>query len=345
MFDPATGAKVSGSPTNTQLLDPANTTVVSPFVGNQTFADSVLFESAASGFFSDNIVDRGLQADLNGRIWSTKAGDLTTAKVLIDVSAKAGQSQPIYYSPAVSGFEPGTGSTGTNGCNVYAFASGTFYETSDAVTGSNIGTGSAFTPNLYIAADKKSNTILMQAVPGANILQLPIGGIVYAQGTLDEYTLSPQSQVTAPPFLLVDAKGIATSTAVFVVYDKLKGCNGNTYVVVIDSPVDRTCVPAAFGSGTGGGGGGGGGTGGGGGGGTGGGGGGGGGGSTVPTSTYKVFDAGAGAASGAVVAGDKILVVKSGVGDEKAGVYEPPNIKAAIGAPTTPTPLWWKELK
>jgi hypothetical protein len=327
-------------------------------VGHQTFADAVVFESDASGFFSDNKVNLGLQADLNGRVWAIDASDVTSREVLIDASAKVDQSQPLYYPPAVGGFEPGTGVRGTTGCNVYAFASGTYYERSPAITGQGVGTDDSkyFSPTLFMASDTKLRTAAKSQVPSGNIIPLKLSGFICyikdKDGILVKtHTLSPNSQVTAPPFLLIDPKGLTPATAVYVVYDPDEGCNGETYVIVMNLAIESSCAPVAIGS-TGTGGGGGGGTGGGGGGGTGGGGGGGtggggggGGGTGGQTTTVDSFDAGAGAASGAVIAGDKILVIKSGVGEEKAGVFEPPNIKAAIGNPATPRPLWWREIK
>jgi hypothetical protein len=309
MLDPGSGNKVGSLGTYSKLFDPDS--VATPFVGNKMFADAVLFQASASGFFSDNIVDVGIQADLNGRIWAIKSSDVTTTSLLIDATGIAGQSQPIYYPPSASGFEPGSGGVGWTGCNVYAFASGTFYENSSAVTGLTVGTAPNFVPSLYVAADLKKNTQSMKKIPDANVLRFPIAG-TYTQkdaaGVVTAtYTLSTASQVTAAPFLLVEPKGAAPSRAIFVAYDPTQGCNGNTFVITIDFEATSSCTPT--------------------------------------NTAFAVYDAGPGAASGIVIAGERIEVVKSGVGRELAGVYEPPDIKAAVGAPANPRPLWWKELK
>jgi hypothetical protein len=324
MVDPLTGNLVKGASTNTQLVDAMPSTSYKPWVGHQTFADSVIFDAYASGFFSDNLVDVGLQADLNGRIWAVKATDVTSKKVLIDVTRKAGQSQPLYYPPAASGFEPGTGASGTHGCNVFAFASGTYYERSPAVTGPGIGTVGSdgtvyFMPSIYMASAPKSQVHAMSpTLDDSLLLRQQLSGYVCVlkdkdNNVIGTHTLSPNSQVTAAPFLLVDPKGISPSTGVFVVYDPDQGCNGETYVLVLNVPVDNTsCTPAPF---------------------------------SATGSTIETLDAGPGAASGVVIAGEKVIVVKSGVGEEQAGVFIPPNVKAAIGNPATPRPLWWREVK
>ncbi len=41
----------------------------SPLVGQQSFADSVFFQTRASGYLPDNVADLNLQADLNGQVW------------------------------------------------------------------------------------------------------------------------------------------------------------------------------------------------------------------------------------------------------------------------------------
>ena len=45
------------------------------------------------------------------------------------------------------------------------------------------------------------------------------------------------------------------------------------------------------------------------------------------------------------LAGDRVIVSKSGIGDgQRAGLYEPPEIGTSIGG-LTPRVKWWKELK
>ncbi len=127
-------------------------------------------------------------------------------------------------------------------------------------------------------------------------------------GTTYTTTFGKRTQLTAPPFMLVPKSGTGSNTALFLLYDPDIGCNGFSYVVVVDFEGDSTCKPG--------------------------------------TPTYKAYEAGVGAASGFTIAGDKVLVSKSGIGEgQQAGLYEPPNITAAIGGIPTPKVRWWKELK
>lgn len=287
-------------------------TAPQPFVGSQAFADSVLFDPKAKGWQDDNVAILGLQADLNGRIWfvhSSSSGslDFDQATVGIDVSTDIApsQSQPIYFNPAASGYGDGV----TAGCVAYAFGSGALYERSASITGSGVGTHPAFVPRLYIATGQKSS--FSGKLPGANVSAKPIAGVWTVEnedGTTSSVTFGKRTQLTGPPFMLVPKSGKGTSTALFLLYDPDVGCNGFSYVAVAEFEGDSSCRPG--------------------------------------TPTWKAFPAGVGAASGFTIAGDKVLVSKSGIGEgERAGLYVPPNISAAIGGTAVPKVRWWKELK
>ncbi len=301
---------VDGSVIQTHSL--SSPTTPAPFVGNQAFADSVLFDPKAKAYQDDNVARLGLQADLNGRIWfhySTTPGSplFDRATVGIDVSTDVtpSQSQPLYYNPAASGY--GTGPTA--GCVAYAFGSGALYERSDRITGSSIGTHPAFVPRLYVATGEKSS--FTARLPADNIISRVIAStwpLTETDGTVTTVTFGRRTQLTAPPFMLVPKSGEGTTTALFLLYDPDIGCNGFSYVVVIEFKGDDACQPG--------------------------------------NDTYMAYPAGVGAASGFTIAGDKVLVSKSGIGEgQRASLYEPPNITAAVGGVAVPRVRWWRELK
>jgi hypothetical protein len=177
VVDPTDGTLLSSPPV---VIAPKATPT--PLVGHQTFAHSVFFQTTARGFQPDNIANLSLQADTNGRVnamWGNWASP--NSAVLIDLNAAAGDvPQPIYYSPAASG-------VGTQGCQVYALASGSLYERSPAVSGWNVnrdaptvkppaGSGfpddlPAFVPNLFIATNP------YKLADSANFAVSPLGTI------------------------------------------------------------------------------------------------------------------------------------------------------------------------
>ena len=298
------------------------------WVGNQTFADGVRFDHKASGFASDNIATRALQADLNGRIWFFNTDDLSATGadkpiVGIDASAVAGQSQPIYYPPSAGGLGP----VGTvpAGCNVYSFGSGTFYERSTRVNGKETG-DTGFLPSLYFAANEKSR--FDETIDPTKVLQIPVKLINRPERSatskdVAEYgaTLSRFSQLVAAPLLLIDPKGIQPNVGIFVIYDPTVGCNGASYAVTVRWKADRCDAPLTVASGT----------------------------SNADATTpggavVETVFAGAGAASGLTSVGSKVFTGIAGLGSGQADLY---GIKetSAIGTGTTFRPIWWKELK
>lgn len=293
-------------------LNKGNATLPQPFVGDQAFADSVLFDPKAKAYQDDNVAILGLQADLNGRIWflySSSAGgpEFDKATVGIDVSTdiSPSQSQPIYFNPAASGYGDGV----TAGCVAYAFGSGALYERSDAITGAGIGTHPAFVPRLYLATGLKGS--FFGKLPAANVSAKPIAGtwtVENEDGSTSEVTFGKRTQLTSPPFMLVPKSGEGTTTALFLLYDPEVGCNGASYVAIAEFKGDSSCQPG--------------------------------------TPTWKAYSAGVGAASGFTIAGDKVFVSQSGIGEgEQARLYRPKGIEAAIGGVAVPKVRWWKELK
>ncbi len=310
-----------------------------PWVGNQAFADSVFLDKKAKGYQNDNLADLGLQADLWGRVWyiGTSTGiTFDSAKVGIDAYTKANQPQPVYYPPAASGVgEPSSGTSTSPGCTLFAFGSGTLYEKSANVTGPGVGTGSNFIPSLYVAAAKKpypwndgsgsskllSNTSAVDTTNG--IFRYPIASL--PRPTTDPYysttnkTLSPSSQMTGPPFLLVSKSGNTASTALFLVYDPAVGCNGYSYVIQVDVKPSSTCgIDQTPYSST----------------------------NTASNTVIAVYGAGEGAASGFTVAGTEVVVARSGIGaDAKSTLVKPPVPGSLTGGPGAVRPAWWRELK
>lgn len=292
--DPVTGT------TSSALLDIYTGPRGPNLVGNQAFADAVLFETARDGFASDNIANLGLQADLNGRIWFVPPGNVAGRLVGIDVNNKAREAQPIYYPPAASAFGRATG------CVVFAFASGSFYETSPKVTGKNVGQTGYFTPSLYVASAPKSQFTTIDsssALDNNDVVQIPVNTLLTPDGS---ELLSPQTQVTAPPFMLVDPKGVQPSLSLFLLFDPTKGCNGFTYVAAVE--FTGTCQPTV-------------------------------------TNT-RTYPGGPGAGSGFTIAGQEVVVSKSGIGaGARAGLYIPPDIQSQISGGILVRPIWWQELK
>ena len=298
-LDPTNGSLLSSDELSTTNTQP-------PFVGNQAFADTVLLNPDSRFYQDDNISRLGLQADLNGRIHFLTSNNASQAKfdtsiVGIDASAKVGQSQPIYYNPAASGYGKGTNA----GCVAYAFGSGTLYERSAAVTGAS----STFVPTLYVATAQKVNWD--DALGVGQISPKVVAGtwtVENDDGTTGTATLRGKTQLTGPPFMLVPRSGVGQSKALFLLYDPEAGCYGRSYVAQIAFEGSETCTPT--------------------------------------NTAYKAFDAGEGAASGFTIAGTKVLVSKSGIGQgQKASLFEPPGVAASVGGIPEPKVKWWKELK
>jgi hypothetical protein len=331
----------------------------SPLVGQQTFADSVFFAPRVSGYLPDNVAKLEVQADTNGRGWFTYgnfAAGTATSKIGIDlnyasgtttvknaanqvVSAAAGppSPQPIYYSPSATG-------QGTTGCQIYALASGSLYETSPAVSGWNVNRSGAplapfpaglpsFTPYLYIGVNPYPITsgsfavdpigkdcgacakplhefVVKQRiggeVPGA--IDLPPGDPALT-GTPAFTKLGLHTQVTSSPIMIVDQSGKGEEQALFLLYDPDNGCNGISYVVIMTFKIPANCDKPAI-------------------------------------AQVQVFGAGPGAASGFTLTSDKLFASKSGVGrGQTAGLQQvdvPVNTLA--GSPAF-MPIWWRDVK
>lgn len=286
LFDPATGTFTK--------QDLANSGT-SPYVGNQTYASSTIFSTTADAYYPDSLVNLGVQNDLNGRVWFLPSSSFTPV-VGIDATVKAGQMQPLYYPAAVSGYYKGS-----QGYDLYAFGSGSFYEKSATITGPNVGQSGYFEPSLYIVA-KEMNA---SAATSDQIVRLRIQDL-YRPGSTTE-KLGRRTQLTAPPMLFVPVQSDVKPLALFLVYDPdTADCAGTSYIVKVEFDISGG-VPS----------------------------------SVTPTT----YEAGAGAGSGFAIAGGRVIVARSGVGQgKKASISSVPGVNPSQGL-SNPEPSWWRELK
>ncbi len=311
-----------------QTLTATATGTPSPLVGQQTFADGVLYQTSAPAYQPDNVANLGVQVDTNGRAWFTYgnfgAGS-ATSKVGIDLNTVGGGPQPLYYSPAVTGI-------GRTGCQVYALASGSLYETSPTVSGWNVNRPGAppapypntlpvFTPYLYIGVNPtKITDVNFASAPlaAAQFLKKRVGGEVPeaidlptsdpAYNPPTRTKLGPRTQVTGSPFLAVDQTGTGEEDALFLLYDPDNGCFGQSYIVQVTFTIPAGCAKPTI-------------------------------------VTIQTSGAGAGAASGLAATSTGAFVAQSGQGTAQAGLFKTdirPNLSS--GAPTF-FPVWWRDVK
>jgi hypothetical protein len=340
VVDPTTGTLLSTTAV-APLASPSTSTVV----GQQTFVDSIFFQTNAAGFQNDNLANLSLQGDENGRV-NALWGDLTSMTpktgVLIDLNAAAGGlPQPLYYSPAANGI-------GTLGYQVYALGSGSFYEASPTVSGWNVNrdkpiptgfssTLPVFVPTLFIATNPyKIGDALFGTVPlgkaplDLHVISEVVAGIPLQTGPCPGATCDPtyiagvhtslgiHTQVTSSPLLVGNAAS-PTQDVFFTVFDPDFGCNGYSYVLKLEFAISGSGVPTwgPVGSKP----------------------------TFTATDATTVYAAGAGASSGFVVTDKGAFVGQSGVGKNQATL-----VKVDIPKPSLPgqpnfTPVWWKEQK
>jgi hypothetical protein len=278
-----------GSANTTATL--ANLASPAPIVGNQAFADTVMFLTTARIFQEGTPQNVAIQADLNGQIWFLPRPSGTSASVVFNASTHATQAQPIYYSPAVAGFK-------SKMC--LAFASGSYFEKTSSVNTpcSTAGVSSIpFRPRLYLIG-KGQNT---NAATAAEVRSWQITTLDNTAGG----TLSDCATVVASPLLLVPNNDSGEAIALFAVYDPASGdCAGTSYVIKI--VFDPT---------------------------------------TLASAAVTVSLIGSGAISGFAVAGNVIVVAKSGIGaGTRATAPVVPNVTVG-GSSNGMQPIWWRELQ
>ena len=212
-----------------------------PYMRNQAFADSVVYQTTARAYYADNLADLGVQADLHGRLWfyDWNAGTFTIG---VDASAIAGSSQPIYYPPAVSGYKKGTDSY-----DIYTFASGTYYEKDTDVTGKNVGSNGYFQPSMWVAVQKPWST---SPVPSSRVTRVLMKGIDYTitneDGTTSTGTTGARTQPTVGPLLLIPTKDSLPVVAVWSLYDPdTDDCAGTSIIVKMTIELDNLGAPTA----------------------------------------------------------------------------------------------------
>jgi hypothetical protein len=300
------------------------------------------------------VADLDLQADLNGQIWfnwgtftgapntavgidlNSASGTTTTTVSMPDGSTRVtsdvpgpASPQPDYYSPAATG-------QGTSGCQLYALASGSLYETSPTVSGWNVNrSGSppapypaglpSFTPYLYLAVGPNKITdaafgvaplgkapnhqfVLKQRIGGefSDAIPLPPGDPALATG---QTKLGLRTQVTSSPLMVVDNTGTEEQRAIFLLYDPDAGCNGSSYVTILRFFSPSSCAAPQI-------------------------------------SGVETQWAGPGAASGITLTDKQLFAARSGIGRDASATLTPVpvDINTLSGIPTF-VPVWWRDVK
>lgn len=308
VLDPVDGSfQVPAAPLDLDV-DTTNT----PFVGNQSFAHTTFIDTEAPSFLSDDKADLGLVPDLNGRIWFVSASApaaYDNFAVGIDASKFVGQSQPLYYTTASSGYGP----RGT-GCDLFTFGSGTFYEESPTVTGDDVGdaAGVFFTPSLYLAVKPKGVSPIDSSPGDPHLYRLKIRDIPRPAGDpAGGGHLGQHTQIVSAPFIVVPRSGIGISSALFLLFDPDNGCDGRTYVARLN--FTATSCEVQFND------------------------------FTDATDPSTVYDGGEGAGGGFVI-GDRGVLSISKSGPTHAYVDQVDNFPPE-GPPAHLSPTWWRELK
>lgn len=186
-------------------------------VRNQSFADAVIWKRDSKFFAQDNLVNQGVQVDLQGRVWVFEPNTWNTTQI-----GNVGADDPLYYSPAVAGYPAASPQY-----SLYAFSSGSFYEKSPNVNSGATGTEGHFTPKIFIGVKGASVTSTM------TILSKPLKEIPLPGGV---GTLGPRTQVTSSPMIFTPAEGVAgIPFALFLAYDPdARACGGLSYIIRVD---------------------------------------------------------------------------------------------------------------
>jgi len=232
-LDPLTG-NLKKNNTNTEA--PYTLTHISspaPFVRNQAFAPSTIWDRASESFMPDNIVDEALQPDLHGQLWIIRpanAGRWDISKLPDPENKLVGQ--PFYFNTPIAGYPVTTAEY-----NLMALISGSFYEKSSNVSGPNIGTEGNFVPRIFLVSRPMSGDTGTTSGP-ASIHSFPLGGLAYkdAEGNTIR-TLGLRTQATAYPLIFTPTQNpTGPAVAAFLVFDPdpIEGeCIGHAYVVYV----------------------------------------------------------------------------------------------------------------
>lgn len=198
------------------------------YTRNQTLADGVIWGTSAPYYRPDNDVNQGVVADYHGQVWLYNRNGVTANwnnPTKLPDAAQAIVGNPIYYSPAVAPYP----AQSPPAYLVYAFGSGSFYESSALVTGAAVGTSGNFIPALYFAAQNVQSS-------GWVIKRVNLQSLTYAVGGVTAH-LSGSAQLTTSPLLLTPAPGLSGNViALFSVYDPnvvdpTTGVCGGSYLI------------------------------------------------------------------------------------------------------------------
>ncbi len=259
-------------------------------VGNQAFADAVLWQTDAGQYKEDNLADEAIQVDLNGHMYTMTGSGLGSQDLILETGA----DQPLYYSPGVGAY-PTVGPA----YNLFAFSSGTFYEKNETVTGSS----TSFVPKIWVAVRSLNDGSIEKGSVAITDIPLPEG---------QNGTLSDRAQVIAPPLLLVPVQGSSHNPfALYLVYDPEGGlCVGKSYIVWVN--FDPENLNGLINN---------------------------------PGDWVETYEAGEGASGGFALAGDKVVISQSAVGQgAEAGIVEVPGLTIPPGNPGLNI-SWWYELR
>ena len=328
-LDPLKGL-TAGSPRADDVLTDINTNQPAggPWVRNQGFPDSAIWSIAAGYYQPDNDVSQGVQLDLQGHVWllqrtSLSASTWASPQAMPDVdSVVAGD--PLYYSAAIANYPSQNPSY-----NLYAFSSGSFYEVSQYIMGTNVGLDPVgndppnFIPGLFVAA----RTIATS--PQTVVRKLNIRDLVLTNADGSKTHLGHRTQATAAPDIYVPNPGATGKVAaVYLLFDPDASCAGESYVVVIyfdatslangSLVFDSTDVGAGGDDG----------------------------GSGNGKFAVRVADAGAGASSGLGQSGATPLAAHSFAGTGGAAFFKAiPGIAVSLPGGTGAAIEWWVELQ
>ncbi|MGC8724646.1 MAG: hypothetical protein ACP5VF_12365, partial [Acidobacteriota bacterium] len=252
----------------------------SGLVHNQAYGAGVLYDATASYNRPNDLLNLGVVADTDGNVWSVSASNGTWGATSL---FSVGACNPIYYTPAVGYYA---------GYDVYAYASGNFYEISPQVT------GGANTSCSYSGSSVFQATVYMTLVDPTGSKSVAtksfsVSSIITQSVSIPSgVTLHPQ--ITADPMLFIPSNAAPSSTmpvkAYFTFYDpnSALGCGGASYLVKVS--LDFTKVTAAGGT------------------------------TTFGSGAFNNAASylGTGASSGIAFSGGKIIVAKSAIGTGSA---------------------------
>ncbi|MGA9751859.1 MAG: hypothetical protein WBS54_08730 [Acidobacteriota bacterium] len=248
----------------TGVKDLGNST--SGLVHNQAYGAGVLFDATAPSSRPNDLFDLGVVADTNGNVWSVSAANGTWSATAL---FSPGTSYPIYYTPAVGYYA---------GYDVYAYASGNFYEVSPNVTGPN------FQARVFITLVDPTGA------KSALTTYSDISNFTYTDSSGNTKNVPSTAQITSDPMLFLPANSVPSPTmpikAYFTFYDPnpALGCGGASFLIKMSLDLTKVAggtIPAE---------------------------------ATTMTAAYL----GSGASSGIAFSGGKIIVAKSALGTGSA---------------------------